>query len=258
MTKIPIYVISIKNSPRKKNIEKELEKYNFSYIDAVVGADEDSKTIENINTQEWVKKRYGRILSYGEIGCSLSHIKAYQEIIENNIEWAIIFEDDIIIEKNIENLLNIDKKLLNKNTLYILGAQQYLNSEKLIIKTKKESIKVDKDIIFYHTLYSSKYIYRTASYLINKDTAKKILDFTNHKFCIADDWYIFNKYKLFNKIYISNLIYHPEPINNQSTIEKERSANFIKRSFIRTVLSSVKIKLRLAFKIFIERFYDKL
>ncbi|CRL65450.1 glycosyltransferase family 25 protein [Proteus vulgaris] len=195
MSKIPIYVVSIKDSLRKKNIEQELRNYNFSYIDAVVGSDQNKDYINNINNQKWVKKRYKRKLALGEIGCSLSHKKIYQKIIEDDTEWAIILEDDINLRKDIESLLIINNELLNKDTLYILGAQQHLDSEDMIITLKKNSLRIDKNIIFYDTFLSSKYIYRTAAYLIHKEVAKKILTFTSQKFCVADDWYIFHKYK---------------------------------------------------------------
>lgn len=258
MSKIPIYVVSIKDSPRKKSIEQELKNYSFTYIDAVVGADKNKDYINNINNQEWVKKRYKRKLSPGEIGCALSHIKIYQKMIENDIEWAMIFEDDISIRENIKSLLTISRNLLKKNTLYILGAQQHLDSEKMIITLKRKNLKIDENIIFYDTFLSSKYIYRTAAYLIHKDVAKKILNFTNQKFCIADDWYIFHKYKIFNKIYISNLVYHPDPKNNQSTIEKERNNSLKKRKIIKNILSLCKVKLRLILKKSMRKIYDKL
>lgn len=39
-------------------------------------------------------------LSNGEIGCYLSHVKSWQEIIRQNLDYAIILEDDVICHKD--------------------------------------------------------------------------------------------------------------------------------------------------------------
>ncbi|CAA2930220.1 hypothetical protein ARSQ2_01344 [Arsenophonus endosymbiont of Bemisia tabaci Q2] len=36
-----------------------------------------------------------------EIPCSLSHQSIYQHIVKNDIEWGLILEDDVIIDKKI-------------------------------------------------------------------------------------------------------------------------------------------------------------
>jgi GR25 family glycosyltransferase involved in LPS biosynthesis len=48
----------------------------------------------------------GRKFSYGQIACFLSHRKALLSVIEQEEEWAIIFEDDVELVPNFISKLN--------------------------------------------------------------------------------------------------------------------------------------------------------
>jgi glycosyl transferase family 25 len=222
---IPIFVISLQNSDRRAAIGKTLENYSFQFIDAICGKKLSLSMINDVNNSKWVKKRYKRKLTTGELGCALSHIKAYNKIISEKIEWALILEDDIKLNKELSALLESPINTWNKDHLYILGAQDFLDSKKLIIKSRYGKIELKDEITFHKTISSYKYIYRTASYLIHRETAKKIISFTKNNFCLADDWFIFKKNSLFKKIYISDITAHPEQTVNQSLLEQERKEN---------------------------------
>lgn len=53
-------------------------------------------------------------MSYGEIGCYLSHLKLYQYMVDNNIELMFICEDDILMSEHIykfnDYIVNLPKK----------------------------------------------------------------------------------------------------------------------------------------------------
>lgn len=57
--------------------------------------------IDEICRANAVLLRQGSHLSKGEIGCALSHIRLYQEILDNNIKAMVILEDDARIDKRI-------------------------------------------------------------------------------------------------------------------------------------------------------------
>ena len=48
----------------------------------------------------------GRMLRSGEIGCFLSHLEVWKHMIENNISYAIVLEDDSIIDKHFFKLIH--------------------------------------------------------------------------------------------------------------------------------------------------------
>lgn len=51
-------------------------------------------------------KYFGRELLAGEIGCLLSHIAVYDKIIRENIEVAVVFEDDVVFEPDIKDVIS--------------------------------------------------------------------------------------------------------------------------------------------------------
>ncbi|MDE8034810.1 glycosyltransferase family 25 protein [Actinobacillus equuli subsp. equuli] len=92
----PIFVISLANSVRRKIISARLNSLGlaFEFIDAVNGRDLTEEQLSQVD-YDFYPQRFGgkHKLKLGEIGCAMSHIKAYQ----NNIKEAIILEDDAIV-----------------------------------------------------------------------------------------------------------------------------------------------------------------
>ncbi|MEH6497010.1 MAG: glycosyltransferase family 25 protein, partial [Pseudomonas marincola] len=70
--------------------------FNFQFFEAV-----DGHSFDAHNTPEYDGKRrrqyFGRDLTAGEIGCLLSHRALYKKMLEENIERALILEDDTIL-----------------------------------------------------------------------------------------------------------------------------------------------------------------
>ena len=67
---------------------------NFEIIDATDGYALDLSQIKDRLRQDKAEKYYGYALRPGEIGCYLSHHNLWQTIVKNNIEYALILEDD--------------------------------------------------------------------------------------------------------------------------------------------------------------------
>lgn len=224
----PIFIVSLPQSNRRYDINKKLSKYSFQYEDAIYGKILGEQYLQELNNHQWIKNNYRRDLTFGEVGCALSHRNIYKKIIDQNIPWAIIFEDDISIKHPFYDVLlnNIDK--FNPNDLYILGAQEGLACNDYVILSNKNSINLNGFIKFNKTIDSERYIYRTAAYLISKKVAENILNFTEKKFCLADDWSCFKKHNLFNELYMSDFISHPFDLNQQSLLELERSSKIKK------------------------------
>jgi GR25 family glycosyltransferase involved in LPS biosynthesis len=171
-TKI-LYINLDRRPDRKKHIEKQLSKINWTgkveRISAVDGRDLDLSTLTSLFTQkalneasttEKVNFKHGFYMTRGAIGCSLSHRKAWLNILNNDDEKVLILEDDIYFNDNFINQLN-----------------NYLNNIK------------DYDILYlgYHHLshgqeYNKYYskprgvVYGLFGYIVNKRIAQKLLD----------------------------------------------------------------------------------
>lgn len=252
---IPIFVVSMPNSPRRLSMTSKLKDMEFEYLDAIVGKSFLNE-IGQINNTEWVKNRYKRNLTAGEFGCSESHKEIYKKIIEHKIPWAIILEDDVDFSINFQKIINSNIEDFNPESIYIFGCQEGLGSSRYIVLSKNTNLDLG-EIKFRKCLSSDKYVYRTAAYLISSQVAKNIISFTKNHYCLADDWDIFHKKDLYNSIYLSDFVSHPEDLNNQSTIEKDRSLNanlsFNKFHNMQEFLKKIKIFFR---KIIIRKCYD--
>lgn len=106
------FLINLKRRPdRLENFNKKtpFKYYNLQYAF-------DGKNMINEIDYELTKKF--KNLNYGEIGCFMSHIRIYQTMVKENIDYAFIMEDDIIFEPCFEN--NFDHVLENISKCEIL------------------------------------------------------------------------------------------------------------------------------------------
>ena len=102
MSMPPVFVINLnKSRKRMARISNRLDELEvpFERIPAVYGAELSQKELEINYDPELNAKVYRRELPCGEIGCYISHIKAWKIIVERKLRCAIILEDDITIDK---------------------------------------------------------------------------------------------------------------------------------------------------------------
>jgi len=114
-----IFVINLIEDDIKRNyIITLMKKYNINFTLVVVEkiSKEFYKTISENSTT---------FISKVELGCCMSHLWCLYQILKNNYENAIIFEDDIILHKNFVNdFLNVYNSNPNLDFL-LLGAHDF-------------------------------------------------------------------------------------------------------------------------------------
>ena len=96
-----IFIINLLSSAdRRERVKKVLEEkgiFNYEIIVAVDGRKMSAEQKRLAFDQEKALKRYGRVCRDGEIGCTLSHQKCYKKMIDEEIDAALILEDDVTI-----------------------------------------------------------------------------------------------------------------------------------------------------------------
>ena len=110
MLKYKVFVINLARShERLAQISQQLADVNipFERIEAVEGNRLSADEIEKVSPAHLVKQNYYRDLSKGEVGCSLSHKKAWQKSIDDDLDLAFVFEDDIHLEANFADTINM-------------------------------------------------------------------------------------------------------------------------------------------------------
>ena len=110
-----IFVISLEGSRRRKHVIKEFKKYDleFEFIDAVNGKYLKLDSDPRINYEHVLKRP--RWLTPGAVGCALSHVKCYQKVVDEKLDFALIFEDDICINQDILTLVKNIKKITKED-----------------------------------------------------------------------------------------------------------------------------------------------
>lgn len=163
------------------------------------------------------------LMTPGEVGCALSHMKAYEHIIYSDEEYALILEDDVIGEdediEKVQNLLSELMKYYGDNFVWIVGGMEGLSKKYLYVK--KTTV---PDVYVVHRL-SRRHISRTVCYVITKTAAKQILESQRKCLAVADCWDLILPRNIV--ILYSNILKHP--IEQESSIHLERVQVRIRR-----------------------------
>jgi GR25 family glycosyltransferase involved in LPS biosynthesis len=177
MKNYKIKVVNLKRrNDRKKNIETIFNKINFEdyeFYEAV-----DGKNILLTLEIKNLFKNNDFCNRKGFIGCALSHYNIWIDLLkEKDLEYYIIFEDDIILSEYFNINFEKTKKYLKNNLEFIdilfLGYHTY-NSNNLDINS------YSNDIFTVIPTNKNQYVGGTFSYIITKNGAKKMLDYIDN------------------------------------------------------------------------------
>ena len=177
MSNVKLFIVNLPHSiDRKLYMQEQCEKYGLEpvFIEAVYGKNLSEDEINRYCDQEKAKSIFGRELMLEEIGCALSHKNIYQRIIDENIEYALILEDDAFLKESILEVLDNISKFPKTWELVLLGHYSGCDNGKEF-----------KSILSYWGAYSLKssfslcrlagFGFGTHGYLIHQKGAKKLL-----------------------------------------------------------------------------------
>lgn len=181
-SKITTYVVNLKKSiDRRSYIENLLSVYDFlnvEFVEAVYGKELSENELKLLFDEELAYKRYGRRLSRAEIGCTLSHYKCYEKLIESTKDYVLILEDDITILKDISSLPDIVLKMEQEDPMVLFLSGDYW-------------YKSLGDIIGDYTLAKVYDAVGSYAYVINRAGAKLILESNKKPACVSDNWSLY-------------------------------------------------------------------
>lgn len=104
---IPVFVISLTRSQeRRAAVVRQMQRLSieFTFWDAVDGKNLTQEELKSVDFP-LAEQTSGHVLSHGEVGCALSHIRLYEHMVENGIARAIVLEDDIYLHTHIKRLV---------------------------------------------------------------------------------------------------------------------------------------------------------
>ncbi|XXQ68802.1 glycosyltransferase family 25 protein [Neisseriaceae bacterium B1] len=178
-TSLRIFVISLPNSPRRPIITKRLAALNlqFQFFDGVYGKSLTQEELDKVDYDffKYYMPEKQKEFTLGEIGCAMSHIKVYEHIVQNNIEKAIIFEDDVLLSNYFPTILdNVLKKMAKDTEILFFDHGKvkldYLYRRKLperfLLRRYKAPSKKSK-----------RFIVMASAYLLTLAGAKRLLEY---------------------------------------------------------------------------------
>lgn len=152
--------------------------FDISFIEAVDGRNLSDEEKDEVWNQKETYKTYGRYMKGGEIGCSLSHRKCYEEILKNGDDVALILEDDVVFKENadIRKVVSAVGKLLctQKPMIVLLSGSYWFFKERSLPGVDFQLASVFEAM-------------GTMSYMMNQAAAKRMASI--EKKYLADDWY---------------------------------------------------------------------
>jgi len=222
-----MYVINLqKNIKRYNDFIKNATKanVNVSRFNATLG-------IQLQNNDKYIKKYFDNNinLTKPQLGCAISHIRIWEDAVNNNHDVVIVFEDDAIIPPDfISKINNVFKQLPEDWDMLLLGinsgyCKKYNIGDNLLQfqKGKQAFIEINKGN------------WGLFAYVLNIKFAKELL---NQKFTNTVDNYIRDNYYYNNnfKIYLTNpIIVNHEYDNYSDIINKNRGGEAINNNNIK-------------------------
>lgn len=242
-----IYLVSLEQDYKRRDLLKDRfpQCYeSFIHIQAIYGKEISASDYFNYCSKYFEKHK--RLLTPGEVGCTLSHIDALKSFLDTSDDYALILEDDVIgSDADITETLKILSEEKKFNGLFLLGGQEGIQYEKYILGKKLNQKNIPREI-YEIPKFSSKFLFRTCCYIVSREFAEHILNFHRENFNVADAWFeILNNTEFY--FYYSSIFKHPLDLSN-SHIEKERSKdnepNFFKRVIRQGVFWKIKNRLK--------------
>ena len=171
----PVYLINLDKSLDRLAISKKrLDEQGIAFerISGVLGDELTNVEIEKHYSYEINLKKYHTALTAGQIGCYLSHRKAWGKVVEGNHPYALILEDDVKFVSDIKPVFETIDSIDFSWDLIKLSAYQ----------SRKRPIAFEKGIANGMKLVvHSKPMTGCAAYLITKTAAEALL-FSTERF----------------------------------------------------------------------------
>lgn len=105
------FVINLKRNPeRLASISSQLNNLGieFEVIEATDGKKLSEKDLIKLYSTSESLRHIKKPLTPGEIGCADSHLRIYEKIVEQNLPYSLVLEDDTVVDSSIKTLLDVN------------------------------------------------------------------------------------------------------------------------------------------------------
>ncbi|GAB3371828.1 glycosyltransferase family 25 protein [Spongiibacter taiwanensis] len=173
---VECYVINLERDRQKKSYMEELLSnlgVSAVFFHAIDGSLIKPSQKVDLYSSIGSRAKIGRVLTSAEIGCALSHIEVYKKIILQDKKYALILEDDVIIEPDFKSVCAAAVERIENSDIIFLGSHTSSNRHKdVFLKIRgKTQISLGRYIG-----YPAEPPYGAYAYLVSRASAKKMLE----------------------------------------------------------------------------------
>lgn len=189
------YIINLERSKaRREHIIGEAERCGLDYelVNAVDGSQLTDEELHRLCDEEQVRK-HSDWLTPGMIGCALSHYNVYTKIVENDVDVALVLEDDACLPNNLPELLREISEEVQPNEVISLF---YMSFDPCQL-SKKGKVGLSNNYGLYYPVDVNQVI-STAGYVITKQAAKTMENIVLPVRVSPDSWGHFYEHKGFD------------------------------------------------------------
>ncbi|CAG5083861.1 glycosyltransferase family 25 protein [Parvicella tangerina] len=178
-----VYVVHVStDQQREEHMTKELGRFNIPFEFMMKG--DKSDITEELVREYFVGEEMANGVGTAQQSCSYKHLSIYEKILEDEVEDALIFEDDIYLSDNFIQVFN--------DTIDELKSLPQEKQDKALINFENSTLQVvhpGKRVEGKH-LYESPKSRCAGAYYMNKALAKAITEHRiQHKCNKIIDWY---------------------------------------------------------------------
>jgi len=244
-----IFVTNLTGFDKRKNwMRQQLKRLNlsFDFIDCIDGRNWDDAYVEKITSPGLYSlyKQNNSWLTKGAIAATKTHLDLiYNEIINENYNYALCLEDDVILDKNFNSILRDIERQLIKNRFEGVLLLHYFIKEKIKINELKSYEEEDTEVKIYHCPKDLK-IVSGAAYIISKNAAMDLVNNQKPISRIADWWHDHPNLKLY---FLYPITVYTGMFESTLVYKKSFSGKFISKllpKFIKNRLRIYKLKKR--------------
>ena len=218
--KYKIFVINMPGSDERwANISAQLNRLGAPYerVDGVDARKLGANEISKYYSFEKNRKIFPKPLRIGEIGCYIAHVNCWKKIVNQNIDFGMVLEDDVFLSGNFPDSIKFLYSYFNKWNFVLLHPE-----------TKKRLLYTSET---YGVGYSLREYIRTSggfmAYAVKRDIAeklyKKILPFG----CTADtNSHLYYQYKVDVKSLFPPVVFHRGVLSERVLDSRTVAHNF--------------------------------
>ncbi|MEI9906789.1 MAG: glycosyltransferase family 25 protein [Actinomycetota bacterium] len=172
------FVLGLKNRFRGTELINDLTEKGFD-PEIVYGVDASTDSSQLLDKVDHAASRLlqGRNLSLGEVACSLGHLSIMEKFLGGSEEWALIFEDDVVLASDPKAILPYLSEISGPTVIQL---HRSIPDDKTVLSRRRISIGTSYQLISKLNFSSGAYAYlmnrEAAQIAVNSSAGKRIIN----------------------------------------------------------------------------------